>query len=45
MESVDRCNRKFYDYRVDVVDLRLANSKLVQTVREEGILWKDYAAG
>ncbi|MFZ0476167.1 MAG: nucleotidyltransferase domain-containing protein [Halobacillus sp.] len=31
-------------YNVDVVDLLHAKESLVQQVKEEGILWKDYAS-
>ncbi|WP_079529596.1 nucleotidyltransferase family protein [Halobacillus hunanensis] len=44
-QLIDVIENSTIPYRVDVVDLWFANSKLVQTVREEGILWKDYAAG
>ncbi|KIL43427.1 putative nucleotidyltransferase [Jeotgalibacillus alimentarius] len=32
-------------YTVDIVDLAHANPILVQQVKEEGILWKDYTTG
>ena len=31
-------------YRVDVVDLTLASPDLARRIKEEGILWKDYAS-
>ncbi|MFG6150338.1 type VII toxin-antitoxin system MntA family adenylyltransferase antitoxin [Halobacillus sp. B23F22_1] len=40
---IEQIEESTIPYRVDVVDLRDANEALVQQVKEEGILWKDYA--
>ncbi|MDG5789880.1 nucleotidyltransferase domain-containing protein [Evansella sp. AB-P1] len=40
LESIEESS---IPYRVDIVDIHTANSALVNNIKEEGILWKDYA--
>ncbi|WP_053217387.1 type VII toxin-antitoxin system MntA family adenylyltransferase antitoxin [Virgibacillus senegalensis] len=42
IELIEQIEESTIPYKVDVVDLRDANEALVQQVKEEGILWKDY---
>ncbi|KIY23061.1 MULTISPECIES: nucleotidyltransferase family protein [Mesobacillus] len=40
---IEQIEESTIPYKVDVVDLYNAKQALVQVVKEEGILWKDYA--
>ncbi|WP_431805059.1 hypothetical protein [Halobacillus andaensis] len=40
---IEQIEESTIPYNVDVVDLHEAKESLVQQVKEEGILWKDYA--
>ncbi|SDZ84483.1 hypothetical protein SAMN05421743_101397 [Thalassobacillus cyri] len=40
---IEQIEESTIPYKVDVVDLHHAKEALVQQVKEEGILWKDYA--
>ena len=39
---IEQIEESTIPYKVDVVNLHDANEALVQQVKEEGILWKDY---
>lgn len=40
---IEQIEESTIPYKVDVVDLHDAKDSLVQQVKEEGILWRDYA--
>ncbi|MGG3989347.1 type VII toxin-antitoxin system MntA family adenylyltransferase antitoxin [Bacillus smithii] len=42
VELRERIEESCLPYRVDVVDLSKANTVLVEKVKREGILWRDY---
>lgn len=41
---IEQIEESTIPYRVDVVDLHKAEKSLVQQVKEEGVLWKDYTS-
>jgi predicted nucleotidyltransferase len=42
VELRERIEESYLPYRVDLVDLSKANSVLVEKVKSEGIIWRDY---
>lgn len=41
---IEQIEESTIPYRVDVVDLNGANEQLIQQIKEEGVLWKDYTS-
>ncbi|MDC3412306.1 nucleotidyltransferase domain-containing protein [Aquibacillus sp. 3ASR75-11] len=42
LEIMDRIEESTIPYHVDIVNLKNASSALIQNVKEEGIIWKEF---